>query len=103
MSGEESIRTWLEAVHLQDYVPVLISQGYDTLNKCATIRGKQALKDMGVTKVGHLNRLLRAIEKLQIEQNSATLPANATLNDWICEDKKSKSLTLIPSTCKMLT
>ncbi len=100
MSSDDSIGSWLEAIHLHEYVPLLISQGYSTLDKCATIRDKTALKELGVTKVGHLNRLFRAIEKLRGEESGAmTLPPNATLEAWVPADQKSKSLTLITSKC----
>ncbi len=100
MSSDDSIEPWLEAINLHEYVPSLISQGYNTLDKCATIRDKTALKELGVTKVGHLNRLFRAIEKLRGEDSGAmTLPPNATLEAWAPADRKSKSLTLITSKC----
>ncbi len=84
MSNDGGIESWLEAINLQEYVPILIDQGYDTLQKCATIVDKTALKELGVTKVGHLNRLLRAIEKLRGEDSRATtLPANTRLRDEI--------------------
>ena len=98
MSSEETLSTWLEAIHLQEYVPTLLSQGYDTIHKCTAIQDKQALKDLGVTKAGHLNRLFRAIEKLRGESSgSSTLPPNVTLSNWTADERKVKSMTLLPS------
>jgi len=96
-----SVSSWLSAIHLQEYVPILNRLGYDTLDKCASIKSKDALRGMGVTKVGHLNRLYRAVEKLRGEDSSSnTLPPNATITDYDATTK-SKSLTLLP--CKYLS
>ena len=46
MSNDGGIESWLEAINLQEYVPILIDQGYDTLQKCATIVDKTALKEL---------------------------------------------------------
>ncbi len=98
MSSDSSIESWLEAINLPEYVPILVDQGYDTLDKCATIVDKTALKDLGVTKVGHVNRLLRAIEKLRGETNRATtLPPNTKFGNCVPGDEMSTlNRTLFP-------
>lgn len=60
--GVTEVTTWLEAMQLTEYV--------DSFNK-NDIRGKELLtlgrrdlKDLGVTKVGHVKRILQAIKDL---------------------------------------
>ena len=64
--------------------------GYTTPEQCATIRDRDALKHIGVSKLGHLTRLIRAIEKLGSEINgrevggggdSSTLPLSNSVHD----------------------
>ena len=104
---------------------VFANAGYTTPEQCATIRDREALKSIGVNKLGHLNRLYRAIEKLGSEINgggegrggidgsSMTLPLSNSGRDGIIIPAvggggggeggratalhQSKSATMIPS------
>ncbi len=100
---------------------VFANAGYTTPEQCATIRDREALKSIGVNKLGHLNRLYRAIEKLGSEingggslgggggvvDNSMTLPlSNSGLDGGVFGAgggggratalQQSKSATMIP-------
>lgn len=89
--------------------------GYTTPELCATIRDREELKSIGVGKLGHLNRLCRAIEKLGSEINgggrgggmafdSSTLPVSSAVSrDGVVAgggrtmaQQQSKSATMIP-------
>ena len=103
---------------------VFANAGYTTPEQCATIRDREALKSIGVSKLGHLNRLYRAIEKLGSEINgggggggrggidgsSMTLPLSNSGRDGVVVPAvgegeggratalhQSKSATMIPS------
>ena len=107
------LNTWLTDLSLSDYVVVFAKAGYTTPEQCATIRDREKLKSIGVSKLGHLNRLYRAIEKLGSEINggggavdsSSTLPlfgSNSSHDGMVAGGgratalQQSKSATMIP-------
>jgi hypothetical protein len=111
------LSSWLTDLSLSEYVVVFASAGYTTPEQCATIRDREALKSIGVNKLGHLNRLCRAIEKLGSEINggrgvvdsSMTLPLSSSGRDGSVSIagggggggrattlQQSKSATMIP-------
>ena len=59
------MQSWLANLNLAEYGDLLYNQGYVSPEQLATISGKDQLKALGVTKMGHLSRLVRAIEKLK--------------------------------------
>ena len=61
--------SWLTELSLSDYIEVFENSGYTTPEQCITIKDREVLKSIGVHKLGHLNRLYRAIEKLGCEMN----------------------------------
>ena len=77
------LSSWLTELNLPEYIVTFEDAGYTTPEQCATIRDREELKSIGVTKLGHLNRLYRAVEKLGSELNGdgvAEVPAvSATL------------------------
>ena len=120
------LSSWLTDLSLSEYVVVFANAGYTTPEQCATIRDREALKSIGVNKLGHLNRLYRAIEKLGSEINggggrggidgssSMTLPLSSSSRDGVVIPAvgggggggeggratalhQSKSATMIPS------
>lgn len=63
--SESWLRLWLEGLNLAEYLDVLGQHGYSSPNSLASIVERDQLKAIGVTKMGHLSRLFRAIEKLR--------------------------------------
>ncbi len=63
--SESWLQTWLVGLNLAEYEDVLQSHGYTSPKNLASILERDQLKAMGVTKVGHLTRLFRAIQKLR--------------------------------------
>ena len=61
---------WLTGLNLSEYQDAFTKHGYTSSEVCAAI-SKEELKRIGVTKVGHLNRLNRALEKLKYDVNHA--------------------------------
>ena len=59
------LQSWLVDLNLAEYWDVLYSRGYSSPNDLVSIADREQLKALGVTKVGHLTRLYRAIEKLK--------------------------------------
>ena len=62
----ESLTTWLQNLNLSEYQSTFTDSGYNTCDQCLSI-SKEDLRRIGITKVGHVNRLFRAIEKLRSE------------------------------------
>ena len=60
----EWLVSWLTDLSLSEYIATFERAGYLTPEQCASIRDREQLKSIGVTKIGHLNRLFRAVEKL---------------------------------------
>ena len=74
----DTLSTWLQNLNLSEYETNFTENGYSTCKQCQNI-SKQELRQIGVTKVGHLNRLFRAIEKLRTDVGqSQTAGDNAT-------------------------
>ena len=61
----DCLTTWLQNLNLSEYQSSFTDNGYNTCDQCLRIISKEELKRIGVTKVGHVNRLFRAIEKLR--------------------------------------
>lgn len=63
--SESWLQSWLVGLNLSEYLDPLSQHGYTTAKGLASIVERDQLKAIGVTKMGHLNRLFRAIEKLR--------------------------------------
>eukprot|EP01083_Nonionella_stella_P189965 703707_1 len=62
----EIMISWLRnTVALEQYIPLFLDCGYDSIRMVQEIEGRQDLIDMGIKKVGHQIFLLNAIEKIQ--------------------------------------
>lgn len=58
--------SWLSDLNLAEYYPVFNQRGLLAPNMLAySVLDRDQLKSIGVTKMGHVNRLFRAIEKLR--------------------------------------
>ena len=96
------LTSWLTELNLPEYIDTFGNAGYTTPELCATIGDKEKLKSIGVSKVGHLNRLFRAVEKLGSELNGErittvpedTIPPTESMN---CETQTSKAQTFAQS------
>ena len=74
----EWLASWLSELSLTEYTATFEGAGYTSPELCATITDKEQLKSIGVTKVGHLNRLFRAVEKLGSDLRGDGMAAAAT-------------------------
>ena len=73
-AGSDWLLTWLTNLNLQEYHTVLAKNGLHTPDLLATsVMNGEQLKAIGITKMGHMNRLIRAIEKLRTEGNGDAL------------------------------
>lgn len=61
--GVNEVITWLEAMQLSEYIDSFIKN--DIRGKELLTLARRDLKDLGVTKVGHVKRILQAIKDLQ--------------------------------------
>ena len=60
------LSTWLQELNLLDYYTILSDNGLQNKHILAHTN-KHQLKEIGITKLGHLNRLCKAVEKLREE------------------------------------
>lgn len=60
--GVAEVSTWLEAMQLSEYMDSFVKN--DIRGKELLTLGRRDLKDLGVTKVGHVKRILQAIKDL---------------------------------------
>lgn len=61
------LQSWLDGLSLAEYLDTLAQHGYTSSKNLASIVERDQLRAIGVTKMGHLSRLFRAIEKLRSE------------------------------------
>ncbi len=71
MFSMSELQSWLVDLNLAEYGDILCSHGYSSPSDLVSIADKEHLKSLGVTKVGHLTRLYRAIEKLKTGSGTA--------------------------------
>ncbi len=67
MGDEDWLSTWLQNLNLSEYWSNFVNNGYNSSELCCTILDKHELNRIGVGKVGHVNRLFRALEKLRAD------------------------------------
>ena len=58
------LEQWLDTLKLKTYYTLLISEGYDTVEKVCQLTWED-LEEIGITKLGHQKRLLMGIDKVQ--------------------------------------
>ena len=90
------LSSWLTELNLSEYIDTFEKAGYTTPELCTTITSKEELKIIGVTKLGHLNRLFRAVEKLGGEQNGGEAegfpPVSSTFSWKVNSDQSDLQL-----------
>ena len=59
------IKEWLDAIKLSAYMPYFTTAGYKELSDLAGLLDHD-LKEMGITLIGHRNKMLRTIRSLPI-------------------------------------
>lgn len=60
--GTQEVATWLETLQLSEYIDSFIRN--DIRGRELLSLARRDLKDLGVTKVGHVKRILQAIKDL---------------------------------------
>ncbi len=65
MEEEKDLLSWLTNLNLSEYHVTLTSNGYLSPKQLVSIKDRDHLKAIGVVKMGHVSRLLRAIEKFR--------------------------------------
>jgi len=65
-----AVSSWLMSLHLGQYESLLVSHGYDSLLKCASLTDSE-LDRIGITLDGHKKRILRHLSR--IGEDSAVL------------------------------
>ena len=67
--GEDWLLSWLANLNLTEYYSVFNQLGLHAPDLLAnSTLDRDQLKNIGVTKMGHMNRLIRAIDKLRVEE-----------------------------------
>jgi hypothetical protein len=102
--SENWLQSWLDGLNLAEYLDTLTKHGYTSPKNLSSILERERLKTIGVTKMGHLNRLFRAIEKLRsdregvqdghpgslsLENRDSTMP-NSTARKLNCRGNKPR-------------
>ena len=65
MDFSTTVHDWLHDIKLSLYVPHFTGAGYEALSELAGLADND-LKEMGITLIGHRNKILRTIRKLPI-------------------------------------
>lgn len=60
--GTQEVATWLETLQLAEYIDSFVKN--DIRGRELLTLARRDLKDLGVTKVGHVKRILQAIKDL---------------------------------------
>lgn len=60
--GTQEVATWLETLQLSEYIDSFVKN--DIRGRELLTLARRDLKDLGVTKVGHVKRILQAIKDL---------------------------------------
>lgn len=60
--GTQEVATWLETLQLSEYIESFVKN--DIRGRELLTLARRDLKDLGVTKVGHVKRILQAIKDL---------------------------------------
>ena len=63
-----SIQDWLDDIKFSTYLPHFTEAGYEKLSELAGLLDSD-LKEMGITLVGHRNKILRTIRALPVTNN----------------------------------
>lgn len=61
--GVKEVQSWLESLQLGEYAEAFAK--HDVTGRELLSLARRDLKDLGVTKVGHVKRILQAVKELQ--------------------------------------
>ena len=64
-----SVKEWLNEIKMSSYMPHFAVAGYEQLTDLAGLLDND-LKDLGISLVGHRNKMLRTIRSLPITQEN---------------------------------
>ena len=64
-----SVKEWLNEIKMSSYMPHFAAAGYEQLTDLAGLLDND-LKDLGISLVGHRNKMLRTIRSLPITQEN---------------------------------
>ena len=67
---------WLESLNLSEYVGLFTEHGYTASEDFLSV-DKSELRRLGLAKVGHQNRLLRAVDKIRSDADVSTPPPSS--------------------------
>lgn len=76
----DDVTVWLEKLDLPQYIKKFLAAGYSSLKQCLTL-SKADLSTIGVTKIGHVTRMFRDLERIKAdgELESSSLPIPMSL------------------------
>jgi ephrin-B len=60
-----SVKDWLDEIKMSSYMPHFATAGYESLSDLAGLMDND-LKELGISLVGHRNKMLRTIRSLPI-------------------------------------
>ncbi|XP_062523247.1 uncharacterized protein LOC134197915 [Corticium candelabrum] len=98
-----AIAGWLSECDLEDYLPVLLENGYNSLAKCIRIDAN-SLSQMGITNAEHVEKLFGAVNDLKGRgirgsPSPGSLDPDQMVKDFIddMEVEKQKQAATVPS------
>lgn len=75
----EDVATWLDKLGVPEYTDRFLSAGYTSLQQCVTL-SKDDLSDIGITKIGHVCRLFRDLERMKSDGELQRSPSPAAVS-----------------------
>ena len=69
-----NVQAWLESIGMaEEYWPKFEAAGYDDLEIMADLKEDELKQDIGVEKVGHVRKLIKAIQKLKSARRASSV------------------------------
>lgn len=59
-----SLEEWLQILRLEEYLPALLDQGYQTVDDVTQLTWED-LEEVGIVKLGHQKKLMLAIKRIK--------------------------------------
>ena len=75
----EDVATWLDKLGIPEYTDRFLSAGYTSVQQCVTL-SKDDLSDIGITKMGHVCRLFRDLERMKSDGEFQRSPSPAGMS-----------------------
>lgn len=66
VQDENNVKQWLHQISMQQYWPLFESAGYDDLQYMLDLDAEDIQKQIGVTKPGHVKKLLVELQRVQL-------------------------------------